>query len=30
MINKSIVIFVPDGLTFCKNSVIVKIYGGVQ
>ena len=24
MINKSIVLFVPNGLTFCKNSVIVK------
>ena len=24
MVNKSIVLFVPNGLTFCKNSVIVK------
>ncbi len=24
MINKSIALFVPNGLTFCKNSVIVK------
>ena len=30
MINKLIVLFVPNGLTFRKNSVIVKIYGRVQ
>ena len=30
MINKPIVSFIPDGLTFRKNSVIVKIYGRVQ
>lgn len=30
MINKLMVLFVPNDLTFRKNSVIVKIYGRVQ